>query len=74
MTDSGYINPAFRPQPGRKYYNHMATHSPGAWLRYGLLSSGQYIETSNPDAGRRYGWKTVGEDGPELVNFRREPL
>lgn len=69
MTDSDYINRAFRPQPGRKYYNHMAKHSSGEWHRHWLLSSGQYIKTSEPDAGRRYGWKIVGEPGPELVNI-----
>lgn len=70
MTDSGYINPAFRPQPGRKYYNHMATHTRGEWHRNWLLSSGQYIKTSNPDMRKGYGWKIVGEPGPELVKLR----
>lgn len=70
MTTSDYINRAFRTQPGRKYYNHMAKHSPGEWHRHWLLTSGQYIKTSNPDMRKGYGWKTVGEDGPELLNFR----
>lgn len=77
MTDSDYINRAFRPQPGRKYWNHMAKHSPGEWHRHWLLTSGQYIKTSNPvRRTNRYkrdsfGWAVVGESGPELVNFRR---
>lgn len=70
MTTSDNINPAFRPEPGRKYYNHMAKHTRGEWHRNWLLTSGMYIKTSDPDAGRKYGWKTVGESGPELVNFR----
>lgn len=67
MSTSDYINRAFRPEPGRKYWNHMATHSPGEWHRHWLLSTGQYIRTSSPDA---YRFQIVGEPGPELVNFR----
>lgn len=69
MTDSSYINHAFRPQPGRKYFNHLAKHTRGEWHRNWLLSSGMYIKTSDPDAGRKYGWKIVGEDGRELVKL-----
>lgn len=60
-----------RPEPGRKYFNHMATWTGGYWHRQWLLTSGQYVKTSDPDAGRRYGWAVVGEPGPELVNFSR---
>lgn len=35
--------------PPRKYWNHLAQHSAGEWRRYHLLSSGQYIKTSDPD-------------------------
>lgn len=73
MTDSGYINRAFRPEPGRKYWNHLAKHTRGEWHRHWLLTSGQYIKTSDPDSGRKYGWKIVGEDGPELVKLLRKP-
>ena len=69
MTDSGHINRAFRPEPGRKYYNHMAKHTAGEWHRQWLLSSGRYIKTSDPDMRKGYGWKIVGEAGPELVWF-----
>lgn len=58
------------PEPGRKHWNHMAKHSPGEWHRHWLLTSGQYIKTSNPDMRKGYAWKTVGEDGPELVKLR----
>ena len=69
MTDSVYINRAFRPQPGRKYWNHLATHTPGEWHRHWLLTSGQYIKTSNPDMRKGYGWAVVGEPGPELATL-----
>ncbi len=69
MTDSDYINRAFRPQPGRKYWNHLAKHTRGEWHRHWLLTSGQYIKTSNPDMRKGYGWKIVGEPGPELVKL-----
>lgn len=71
MTTSDYINRAFRPQPGRKYYNHLATHTRGEWHRNWLLSSGRYIKTSDPDMRKGYGWALVGEQGPELVDFHR---
>lgn len=70
MTTSDCINRAFRPQPGRKYYNHMAKHTPGDWHRHWLLTSGMYVKTSDPDAYRNSGWQLVGEDGPELVKLR----
>ena len=69
MTDSDNVNRAFRPQPGRKYFNHMAAHTRGEWHRNWLLSSGQYIKTSEPNMRKGYGWKVVGEAGPELVNL-----
>ncbi|MGC3023025.1 hypothetical protein [Brevibacterium sp. FAM 24630] len=59
-----------RPEPGRKYFNHMAKHTRGEWHRHMLLSSGQYIKTSDPDTRKGYGWAAVGEAGPELINFR----
>lgn len=69
MSDNGYVNRAFRPQPGRKYWNHLATHSRGAWHRQWLLTSGQYIKTSDPDMRKGYGWAIVGEQGPELISL-----
>lgn len=64
-----------RPEPGRKYYNHLAKHTRGEWHRHWLLTSGQYIKTSDPYRKmlgdvRPAGWAVVGEAGPELVNFR----
>lgn len=79
MTTSDYINRAYRPQPGRKYWNHMAEHTPGAWHRHALLSSGQYIKTSERDQDcidgtlsglRLFNGRVVGGPGPELINFR----
>lgn len=70
MSSSDYFNRAFRPQPGRKYFNHMARHTRGEWHRNWLLTSGQYIKTSNADMRKGYGWKTVEESGPELVKIR----
>lgn len=70
MTSSDYINRAFRPQPGRKYFNHMAKHTRGEWHRRWLLASGLYIKTSDPDMRKGYGWAVVGEAGPELVKIR----
>lgn len=61
----GRLGP-IRPEPGRKYWNHMAKHSPGEWRRHWLLTSGQYIKTSNPDMRKGYGWAMVGESGPEF--------
>ena len=58
-----------RPQPGRKYYNHMAKHTRGESHRHWLLTSGQYIKTSDPDMRKGYGWKVVGEPGPELATL-----
>ena len=59
-----------RLEPGRKYFNHMAKHTRGEWHRHWLLTSGQYIKTSDPDMRKGYGWKIVGESGPELVSLR----
>lgn len=59
-----------RPEPGRKYFNHMARHSRGEWHRNWLLTSGQYIKTSDPEMRKGYGWKMVGESGPELVKLQ----
>lgn len=70
MSDDGYVNRAFRPQPGRKYWNHLAIHPRGAWHRHWLLTSGQYIKTSDPDMRKGHGWPIVGEFGPDLVDFR----
>lgn len=67
MTTSDYINRAYRPQPGRKYWNHMTRAGRGYWHRQWLLTSGKYIKTSDPDA---YRFQIVGEPGPELINFR----
>ena len=69
MSDDGYINRAFRPEPGRKYFNHMAKHTRGEWHRNWLLTSGKYVKTSNPDMRKGYGWKIVGESGPELATL-----
>ena len=46
-----YVRARFAGDPNtpRKYWNHLAQHSAGEWLRYRLLSSGQYIKTSDPD-------------------------
>lgn len=79
MTTSDYINRAFRPEPGRKYYNHLAKQTRGEWHRNWLLASGQYVKTSERDqavidtvlAALR---KFVGEPGPELVKFRADHL
>lgn len=71
VTDDGRVSfRTVRPEPGRKYFNHMAKHSPGEWHRHWLLTSGQYIKTSNPYMRKGYGWAVVGEDGPELVKIR----
>lgn len=70
MTASDNVNRAFRPEPGRKYWNHMAKHSPGEWHRHWLLASGQYIKTSNPYMRKGYGWAVIGEPWPELVKLR----
>lgn len=56
-----------------KHFNYIARHSPGAWHRNHLLASGQYIKTSNPTMRHTgWGWKVVGESGPELINFQRK--
>lgn len=56
-----------------KYLNYLAWHSPGAWHRQHLLTSGQYIKTSNPTMRHQgHGWWLVGESGPELINFQRK--
>ena len=46
-----YVRARFAGDPNtpRKYWNHLAQHSAGEWLRYRLLSSGQYSKTSDPD-------------------------
>ena len=33
------------PEPGRKYFNHLAEHTRGEWHRHWLLSSGQYVHS-----------------------------
>lgn len=58
-----------RPEQGRKYFNHMAKHTRGDWHRQWLLTSGQYVKTSDPDMRKGYGWAVVGEPGPELVKM-----
>lgn len=67
------MNDYTMPQPGKKYFNHMATHSRGEWHRRYLIASGQYTKTSDPDAGRKAGWGILGEAGPELVNLPDNP-
>ena len=62
-----------RPEPGRKYFNHMAKHTRGEWHRHWLLTSGQYIRTSDPDMRKGYGWQVVGEPGPELAAISTPP-
>ena len=46
-----YVRARFAGDPNtpRKYWNHLARHTPGQWLRYRLLSEGHFIKTSNPD-------------------------
>lgn len=73
VTDTGYINPALRPERGRKYWNHMAKHSPGVWHRHRLLASGLYIKTSDPNAYRKSRWQVVGKAGPELAAISTPP-
>ncbi|MCU4297629.1 hypothetical protein D3I60_11145 [Brevibacterium permense] len=58
-----------RPLLGRKYFNLMPTWTRGEWHWHWLLTSGQYINTSDPDMRKGYGWKIVGEAGPELVKL-----
>lgn len=58
-----------RPEPGEKFYNHMSKHTRDEWHRSWLLSSGQYVKTSDPDAGRKYDWQVVGENGPEVLQL-----
>lgn len=55
-----------RPEPGRKYYNHvhyplMGRYAAGAALRDRLIESGEYIKTSQPP-------------GMGLMQFLRGPL
>lgn len=52
-----------------RYGNRTARRWWGIAHRRWLLDSGLYIKTSNPDMRKGYGWKTVGEPGPELVKL-----
>lgn len=44
-----------RPEPGRKYFNHLAEHTRGEWHRHRLLSTGRYVKTSERRSGSQGG-------------------